>query len=266
MNKHSRQIVKSYYRKLKKQLKQLSPEFDAEVIHNWRVTYKKLRAMLRMLSVKEKLKLSKKIIAYYRQCGTLRDLQLQQQRIKKAAKHLHQKPAEYLLLLKAEIKKISQQLTETISPAPLDNNRQKNNEKMPRSFSQTAFRNYLSQKWQDARKLTASGIMDKKQLHAVRKILKDIFYNLAAMQKHGYKNIPVFAKVSNRKHLNKLLGKMGNFQDHAVAIDLLNSAMLKKTSIRERKLLTKIRTQWIKEHDLLKQALISELKKELNIA
>ena len=100
MNKLSpRHIVKNYYRKLKKELGKVPRSFDTETIHQFRVEYKKLRAFLRMLSVQpvkeKKLKISKKIKTYYRLCGLLRDLQLQQKRIASTAV----KPAGYLRLL-----------------------------------------------------------------------------------------------------------------------------------------------------------------------
>ena len=43
-------ITNNHYRKLQKYFKHIILEYDTETIHQFRLTYKKLRAFLRMLS------------------------------------------------------------------------------------------------------------------------------------------------------------------------------------------------------------------------
>ena len=78
INRHYRNLIK-YFRKVKK-------HFDDEAIHQLREEYKKLRAFLRLLSWqregKETAKISGRLKRCYTIAGSIRDLQLQQQRIK----------------------------------------------------------------------------------------------------------------------------------------------------------------------------------------
>ena len=78
-------ITNNHYRKLKKQTKTVAEEFDMEAIHQFRVEYKKLRAFLRIISLQHEtageIKFPKKLKRGYNIIGSVRDLQLQQQRI-----------------------------------------------------------------------------------------------------------------------------------------------------------------------------------------
>ena len=78
-------IINNHYRKLKKHIKKVSEDFDVEAIHQFRVEYKKLWAFLRMISQQQEtageINVSKKLKKGYNISGSIRDLQLQQQRI-----------------------------------------------------------------------------------------------------------------------------------------------------------------------------------------
>ncbi len=66
--------------------------FDMESIHMFRVTYKKLRAFLRMRSgdvaFNQKLKINREIKTAYRAAGEKRDLQLHQEHARKPSKKI----------------------------------------------------------------------------------------------------------------------------------------------------------------------------------
>ena len=84
---HSSQIKhisSSLYKKLQQHINKIAVHFDTEDIHQFRITYKKLRAFFRMLSLQNNIEKaitpSKKLKKVYTLLGTIRDLQLQQQR------------------------------------------------------------------------------------------------------------------------------------------------------------------------------------------
>ena len=103
-------ITNNHYRKLNKYIKKISEHFNEEAIHQFRVEYKKLRAFFRMISQQHdtagEIKISKKLKKGYNISGSIRDLQLQQQRIISATKQELKKPKAYLTLLQKEIDKI----------------------------------------------------------------------------------------------------------------------------------------------------------------
>ena len=85
MNKQVIQhIIKGHYKKIKKQLNNIPAAFNPKDIHQFRVTYKKLRAFLRMISMQnktdDKLNISKSIKSCYHLSGLLRDFQIQQKK------------------------------------------------------------------------------------------------------------------------------------------------------------------------------------------
>ena len=89
-------ITNNHYRKLKKHIKKVSEDFNLEAIHQFRVEYKKLRAFLRMILQDHvtagEIKISKKLKKGYNISGSIRDLQLQQQRILEVIKQELKKP------------------------------------------------------------------------------------------------------------------------------------------------------------------------------
>ena len=89
-------ITNNHYTKLKKHIKKVSEDFDVEAIHQFRVEYKKLWAFLRMISQQQEtageINVSKKLKKGYNISGSIRDLQLQQQRIMAATKQELKKP------------------------------------------------------------------------------------------------------------------------------------------------------------------------------
>jgi len=258
-------ITNNQYRKLKKHTKRVAEDFDKEAIHQFRVEYKKLRAFLRMLSQQQEtggeIKISKTLKKAYTISGSVRDLQLQQQRIQEATKQEHKKPRAYLTLLQKEIDNQTPELSEIFSENPVTASKKKTDASIPDEFSLNGFRNFVQQKWTAVHAIIVSGHFSDDNVHLVRKNLKDLVYNLKLYKGAEYEILATsIRKGKDEKYFNQLLEELGNFQDKCAAIALIRSYWLINLNTYNRELLERIKKIWIKDKLAMKKSLIKKLK------
>ena len=258
-------ITNNHYRKLQKYFKHIIPDYDTETIHQFRLTYKKLRAFLRMLSQQQdtsgEIKMSKKLKNVYNLSGAIRDLQLQQQRILEATKQILKKPQSYLSLLQKEIDNLEPELSEVFLEEPVKESKRKTNASIPDEFPLSSFRNFVQQKWATIYTIIVSGYFSDDNIHTIRKGLKDLFYNLKILEGVGYDNLSLSVwKGKDERYFNALLDEMGNFQDKCTAIALLKSFWLNNLNAYNQNLLEHIKKGWIKDKLSMKQLLVNKLK------
>ena len=266
MNKEQiKHITNIHYRKIKKHLKRIAEDFDAEAIHEFRVEYKKLRAILRMIARENEtageLKISKKLKKAYTISGSMRDLQLQQQRILEATKQEPKKPQAYLNLLQKEIDNLKPEQAEICLEDPVAESKKKTNASIPDEFQVTGLHSFIQKKWMAINAIIVSGHFSDDNIHAIRKSLKDLFYNLKI-----YKGVE-FNILSQRiwrgkdeKYFNQHLDELGKFQDKCMAIALLKSYWLNSLNTYNRELLERVKKVWIKDKVAMKQMLVKKLK------
>ena len=262
-------IIQSHQRKLKKQLGHISTTYDPEQLHDFRVTFKKTRAFIRMLQSDsgnhKKIKISKKIKPCYCLAGNLRDLHLLQQHITEITGK-KQPPLEYLNLLEKKIDTTKQALFQEIATKPIAKAGKKIKH-VPEKLSTKDFDRYAKDKWEDANKIVVTGNFAEQHLHAVRKNLKDLFYNLktveAATKKKLSKHLPAGI---NEDKLNLLLTDLGNFQDKCTAVKLLNSSVIKSLGTPDKQALTQIKRKWTLEKNAQKKSLVKKLRRQFSIS
>jgi CHAD domain-containing protein len=263
--KQVKHIINDHYRKLKKQLNHIIPGFDPETIHQFRVEYKKLRAFLRMISRQNengrKIKFSKNLKKAYKISRTIRDLQLQQQRILETTNPGLTKPKVYLMLLQKEIKKLKPEFSEIISEEPVTESKKKTNAAMPDKFTVLDFKLFIQEKWDAVNSIIVSGHLSDERIHAIRKELKDLFYNLKIFD--GIEQD--IASISNWKentepYIDQLQLDLGNFQDKCMAINLVKLYYPDSLSAGTRKELEQLKKKWENEKLRQKRLLVKKLK------
>lgn len=259
-------ITDSRYRKLKKHIENVADSFDPEAIHLFRVEYKKLRAFFRMLSQGDKsageIKILKKLKKAYNVSGSIRDLQLQQQRITEAAKKEPKPPRGYLNLVQKEIDKLKPELLDIISENPVAECKKKTDAAVPVEFSDLQFNSFIKRKQADVTAVIEAGYFSDDTIHSVRKNLKDVFYNLKIYKASGTDVSPV-DKGKGEKYFDQLLNELGDFQDKCTAIALLKSYWINSLNTYNRELLASIKKTWVKEKVNLKKLLIKKLKTDI---
>ena len=243
----------------------VAEDFDVEAIHQFRVAYKKLRAFLRMISQDHEkageIKISKKLKKGCNISGSIRDLQLQQQRILEATKQELKKPQAYIRLLHKEIEKLQAELSEIFLEKPVTESKKKTDASIPDEFPLNSFRNFVQKKWAAIYAIIASRHFSDDNIHAIRKSLKDIFYNLKIYEgvEHELLSLSIW-KGKDDQYFNRLLDELGSFQDKCTAIALLKSYWLNSLNIYNRELLERIKKGWAKDKVRMKKSLVKKLK------
>lgn len=264
-NAQLKNISNAYYRRLKNISLLLVKDFDKEIIHQFRVEYKRLRAFLRLMALApgsaEELKLNKLLKKAYHVAGEMRDLQLQLQRILTAANRDNKKAAAYLNILSAEIEKLKPELTELFRNDPVTMSKKRTGQLLPEKFLPPQFKRYVQRQWLVVTNNFRSARHPDDTIHLIRKSLKDMLYNL-----NNYKGITrqvlavTICKGREETYFEGVQAILGQYQDQCTAIALLRSYWLQKVPVKERQFLEKLKTRWISEKISAKQALLKELR------
>ena len=262
-------IIDDHYRKSKKQLNHIIPGFDPESIHQFRVWYKKLRAFLRMISQQNEkgrgVKFFKKLKKAYKISGSIRDLQLQQQRIQQTINPKLKKPEGYLMLLQKEIEKLKPAFSEIISEEPVSESIKRTGAAIPDKFTLLDFKLFSEKKWDAVNTIVVSGHFSDERIHAIRKNLKDLFYNLKISEgvDGDIESLSVW-RGNEEPYIDQLLDELGNFQNNCMAIILIKSYWKDSLIDGNRVKLVKLKKIWEKQKQKQKQLLVKKLKAAVN--
>ncbi len=257
-----------FYKKLGEYSREMVLDFDKETIHNLRVEYKKLRAFFRLVNestAKPLLQIPKKLKAVYSLAGALRDQQLQEIRVKETAQHrLSRLPGNYFLPGR-QITEIKSGLRELLAANPLKKCKRKTGEAHLLGFTLDSFPEYFQHKCSAARGILLSGVLTDERIHAVRKILKDLVYNLEIYRLED--RLPAGTwKEKVADYFNPLLEDMGDYQDQCTAIALIESFWLHHLHTKHRDFAAFIKEEWEKEKTSIKARLVTKLKADQVIA
>lgn len=261
-------ISAGHYRKIQKYLDGVAKDMDGEDIHQLRVEYKKLRAFFRMLSsgprANEEIKVSKKLKQLYSVCGTIRDLQLQQQRVQEIAQKERRGVKAYLDLLQSEIDKSEPELQDVLSKKPVQESRKRTNASLPEKFLPDDFKNFAKKKWNSIHSVLASAYFSDDGIHSVRKYLKDLFYNLKVYEGVEYEILAVSVwKGKGEQFFTSFLDELGEFQDRCISIGLLKAYWIKRFAPSTRNYLEELKIRWLKEKIKMKKAIVKKLKTDI---
>ncbi len=261
MNKEKeKHIIKIHFVKLEMLLIKIAKDFKPETIHQFRVTYKKLNAFLNLLAQdqqeKRKIKISKRIKKTYTFLGKLRNLHLQQKRVKKINTHLKQ-PAQYILQLKKEIKKLKNIFLKTHLQKSIAKCKKKTNLLLPNEFTISNFKSFVKSKWKAMHKIIAAQQFTDNGFHFIRKSLKDLLYSSKIYKyiKDGFRPLSIW-RGNDEKYFYTLISQLGYLQDYTTAINLLNFYLLKNVLAAEEVLLKRIRLKWVKKKNNLQKKVV----------
>ncbi len=260
-----KKLSKNYFKSLQKKFEQIIPGLDPEKIHQFRVEYKRFRALLRMLSFYpgtgyEKA-VSGKLKKAYHLSGFIRDLQLQQSGMKTVAEKLNWDSKAFNRYLDNDIKSSVKKLDKICIKRSLAKNYKKILLSVNHKDISGQFEKYIKYKTGLLQQLIGIRIYDDPDLHAIRKILKDLFYNLKIINTVKTA-IPEgsLLQSTDLDELDELLNELGNFQDKCMAIALLDPCWLMDFSFNDMETLQQIRNTWISEKEFLKQRITEALK------
>ncbi|CAN5494220.1 hypothetical protein BH11BAC3_BH11BAC3_00940 [soil metagenome] len=271
MNKEQiRNVTDGYYNKMNKNIKKIEADFDVEAIHQFRVTYKKVRAFLRMLSSHHETAGEIKVSGHLKKCyallGAIRDLQIHQQQISEVTKKVRKKPTAYLKAIQNEIEKLQPELAEVLNCKPVVASRLKTNASIPHKFALNSLGDFIEKKWIAIDAIISSEHFSDDNIHSIRKHLKDMFYNLNVFHDSEHDLLAQsFWKNKDENYFELLLTELGNFQDKCTSIAFMKTYLVNSLTPNDKQLLYSIKTNWLKEKAAIKQRLVRKLKKDIGL-
>lgn len=235
-----------------------------EAIHQLRVEYKKLRALFRLLSTlprpNTKIKVAKKLKHLYAICGEIRDLQLEQQRIRKTADNKKQIEAHCRTLQHA-INDLEPELKKQLDKDPVSASRKKTELRLPEEFNLHDFYRFSRLQWTDIKAILRSGIRKDDHLHTIRKHLKDLYYNMKIYEGAEYRLLHKhILRKMNDDEVKDLLDELSDFQDRSTSLSLLRSYWINTYGISTHLLLANIQQEWMTDHKERYLELVEKMK------
>lgn len=203
--------------KLKKLSETVAPKFAEEDIHQFRVEVKRLRSFLRLLSIdrKKEFKLPRKFKKLYDICGEIREMQLEQKRLKKLNANL----PSYFTYMEDNINKQKQLWEKHYSKKTLDKLREKLADLDIPNADPKLMVEFIDKKIRELKEID-EGEPNNEQIHAHRKQVKDMLYNVKLAEKEWKKGFEAIAKLSI-KELDTLADAIGNYNDERIILDHL---------------------------------------------
>jgi CHAD domain-containing protein len=261
-------IVTHHYGELNKFINNVNKHFKSASIHELRVEYKKLRAFLRMISEEKdedkKIKITGKLKRAYRIAGSIRDLQLQCQRIVTLEEEEIKKAEAYLKLLGRDIKKLKRKFSVIPHKKTIKKSIKTVNVAV-RKISNIDPAKFINKNCRAIIAIIISRNFTDPNMHIIRKRLKDIFYTIHEFEEADEKIKFNGAKITNNEmeYFDQLLEEMGNFQDKTTSLLLLNGHWVQLLSIADRESLKGIKQIFTADKDVIKNDLVNKLKNEL---
>jgi CHAD domain-containing protein len=232
-----------------------------EEIHDWRVEYKKLRALVRMAEVeKKKLEMPLSLKDVYTVTGEIRDRQMQMERLREWFANEVLYPPQYTQLIRQETADYGDQLHPlTENDAILRICEHKIKTALPSKISNKSIRTFLQNQLFEIRNILWLTYKKDDYLHSCRKHLKDLQYIVDAigienLDQESITGLPTFDQ------LQLAAQELGNFNDQCVTLVFLSSSYLNRLPGEEKIILASYKTKLQKEKTRNKNKLISSLE------
>ncbi len=225
-------VVIRHLKKLDRLYETVLRDFKEDDVHRFRVRVKRFRAFLRLLkhavARPGKLKLPQKIRDLYHFTGSVRNLQLQRQRLPYVTTPGEAWPGTYLKWLEMEEHHWKQRAEGLAGGAAVLNKCKRYKHGLPQKLKRKQRKNFL---WEKAGALHHIVLLEQWQdrdLHQLRKILKDILYTWDYVAAYMVFFVP--ASWSSRSQIEAFTEELGTFQDLCITLDLLSPTFMDPTT------------------------------------
>lgn len=215
-------------RKLRKQFFKISPLFEKDTIHKFRTEIKRLKALMSLVNqtTPARLKLTKKVRNIYRLSGRIRELQLMKEQVQIP----QDKAPQLFRYLEEQLRRAKETWDAAYEEVLFDKFllRTKETDFLPVSI--TALYKYFDENFKRIRTLDESSTDE--ELHAMRKVVKELRYNLSLIKEEwteGYEqlqHLPI-------QVLDSLAEMLGTYNDEVTLLSKLSD--LTSTNKEEQK-------------------------------
>ena len=239
------------------------PECAPDDIHDFRITVKKLKAIIRLFNAvstrASACRFPKSLNKVYKTLGFMRECQIQKQKILKAANEMGgMEPLIYLKKINRKTELFKQKVIRSIQSLP-DVNKKKDQiiNDCSEEITGTSITQYIQTKMDAIQLLLRNRQCDDEHMHEMRKKIKDIQYIFSGVAKNDH--IPVSS--SQLRTIQRVSAELGEFHDLCVAIVLLKKELkLRDKELDEQKILRKTKDNWLTEKNELHQHIIESIQ------
>jgi hypothetical protein len=235
--------------------------FAPGAIHDWRVAYKKLRAILRLISEDEKkLHIPLSLKDVYSLAGHIRDRQMQMERMMQWFGNESLFPPAYTELLQKEIGEYGDQLHPlTENDAVLRISEYKVKSSLPSRISKKNILSFLQQQLFEVRNILWLTYKKDDYLHSCRKHLKDLQYVIDGIGAEEIDTDKIIG-LPTTEQLQLAAQELGDFNDQCVTMQFLSSSYLNRLPADEKVILASYKSKLQKEKTRTKNKLIGSLE------
>jgi CHAD domain-containing protein len=254
------EVVNRYIEQIEKHSDRVPGNFDQSAIHDLRVGYKKIRAFLRLLQLEPDagdLQMPLKLKAVYQSSGKVRDLQLFLEQIGNAA-DAALLPA-YCKCCNQQLFACKEQAVKSIEDIQFKKVIHSIKKELPGHLQPDILRKFMQQKIA-AIHILLLVVNDDKDLHTIRKHLKDIIY-VIRIYEHDFEMPFPIQDYASEKQLSDMASRLGDFNDCCIAVSLLQTLCVNESSmINEKLLLQKLQQNWVHQKEEQKKKLLQEVQ------
>jgi hypothetical protein len=267
--KETEHIIHNFFIRLKKHNRAIKRNRTAESIKTFRIEVKKLRAFLRLISLEAKdpdeLKLPSELKKMHQRGGVLRDQQLQQQRLRDA---IREKNLPHLAktLLHPQIKETKKTKEKLLSLDEFVRSEKKIRKHLPEKYDTRTIMRFFREKEDVILEIIRKGTYKDKELHDIRKKIKDILYILKLYSEDLRRPLGFrFWTSKELKQVKALEELLGKHNDAHNAMTFLGTKEVNKHEGDEKKLLLAVRREVLSDKRKLRLQILEEVKK-LNLS
>lgn len=257
-------LVHLQFVRLKRQFNKIEKAPDAETIKPFRIGIKKLRALLRLLSLErpssKDLKLPGSLKKMHKSGGRVRDLELLEEKILEAINQRPEINYDKKALLEREERVAQKEEKEFLSLEEFSKAEKKIRQNLPDQLRTRTVKLFFRTKIEEAGLLAEKRSHHDKDLHSIRKKLKDILYILKLYREDL--NTPLGFRFWPQKLLLKVKGleeQLGHFNDICNALMLITPSFINKLKQPERKLIVFVKRKLLAEKRVMKDQVIQAL-------
>jgi len=258
--KELEKVIDKHLKHIEKYSGQIPGSFGEEDIHELRVEYKKLRAFVRLVKLDKgtgNLKLPAKLKSLYHAAGNVRDLHLFIKQQETSSKEDRQTLPYYTTYLNKDLFAAKEALVKEIEKTDFSKIYKSIMDELPDSLEEVTVRKFIHRKVAAIR-LILLAVETEKELHTIRKQLKDIIYNIKIFQNDWGLSFPVTAWKSE-KQLNEMTTKLGDFNDLCMALSMLKP-MNNGIPAEEKAYLENKRAKLLQRQSSDKESLLQEVQ------
>jgi CHAD domain-containing protein len=256
-------IAHHYFKRLYREQEKVKKDFKPAAIHDFRVAYKKLRAFLRMEALMvadaSQARFPQAFKNVYLLAGEIRDRQLFIERLSVKKRNENQATRK-IQSLKREIEERKNNNDLFFSKKDFDEMESNITMHLPLVTRIALVKDFVGQKLEAIQKIALKKEYRDKQLHSVRKSLKDIIYVTAIFREDLRRRVPFTGLYpSDYKKAQQLADSLGSFNDMTIALSFVSPSEIRKADPGERQYLQSLRRQWLMEKRQLKKQVVRKI-------